>query len=796
MGNDFRFEELNEQGIDFKYWLLKIVTNWPLFLLFVGLALGVASLVNSFRQPEFEVTTSLLIKPDQSTLYELVPFQQSTLPGTNVLENEIGIIKSTSLLKRSIEKMPMVVEYFEKRNFLQHELIKDIPFSVHFDSISPSAYDVLFTATFNADSTIEINSDEFLEKLELNASNTSETAICCKGRFFEEMVAPNCKFRILPSATYQKWPGKSVYYFRILSKEKLTAKLSKFKVDNIKSSSILVLSLRHTNPTIAARFLNILSQEYLLKGVERDNLIAIRTIDFIDRQLVSIVDSLQSSESQLEDYRISNNAINLDFQAQQAFQRADNLQREKSLQAVKLRYLNYLKECLTRMTDNMSELIVPSTLDINDAVLNSLVLEMMQLNKERNELSLNSRKDNPYISSLEEQIQHTQSSLLETVKNIYEASELKIEDIDRQLAENELRINKLPQDQRMLLNIERNFQLNDEIYTFLLTKRSEMQIQKASNVPFNEVLDAAQAGSARLIAPNKRRNLASALLLGLLIPFLLIWIKDALNDKIHSVDDIKQLTDIPVIATIIVDEQPNAVERDIRDLVLESFRTLVAGLKFTLPEQEASALMVTSAIPAEGKSYVSMRLASMYASFSKKVCLLDMDLRKARLSKNLGLQPNEGISTYLSKQSQLDTIITQSEYGFDVLPVGPIPPNASILLASKMVGKLFNQLRKNYDLIIVDTAPVAVVSDAQYLYPMIDSVLFVSRFNVTPKPLLEKVFEDLKRKNVDTKHNIIINAVPALRRNYGYQYGYGYTYNYNYNQPERTNILKKWLNKA
>lgn len=784
--NNTRFviDNDEEQSIDLIKWLNILLSNWIIIVTCILVAFFIAFIINKTAMPKYEVASTILVK---ESINPLDRFQEASplsvgYVAENQLNNEIGILTSNSLITRTLIKQEDWLSYKCQKKGLFQQVNFHCPFTIEFDKYHPQLAGVEFVLEFLSDSifTLTSEADKFIvydyEDYKGNLIQT-EFALQEKKVLGEIITGDNFQFSVIPNTSIDFSIVKDYKYsFKFQTLNSLKSKFQTFSVENSRNSSILMLKHRTKNPEKSSIFLNYLLQEYLAKGIERENQIAINTIDFIDNQLVSITDSLSSSENQLESFRQQNKLLNVDFQAEQAFEKMDELQNEKNQLIVKQSYIDYLQKSL-RAESEIDNLILPSTLNITDPVLNNLVQELVGLLKDYSESSVNSLKNNPYISSLEQKITYTKNKLLETIENISGITVLSMENNQKRINEVEILINKLPQDQRRLLNIERKFQLNDELYTFLLTKRSEMQIMKASNLPENEILDAASAKEAIQVFPNKRMNYILALFAGFAIPVALLWMYYSFNQKIRTIDDLQEITDYPVIANVFNDFMPGELAKKQNSPIRESLRTLRANLQFSIHEEESNIIMITSAIPSEGKSYISKNLAYVYSQFGKKVCLADFDLRKGKLSSGFGLKKEEGLSTYLSNRNELNEILCNTDEGFSVLPAGSIPPNPGVLIASDKTKELFHELKKEFDIVIIDTPPIGVVSDALFLSSIVDQILFVSRYNISPKSLLTHVFQELKKKKVRNL-GIIFNALPNKKRSYGYSYGYGYGYGY------------------
>jgi tyrosine-protein kinase Etk/Wzc len=779
-----------EEGIDLRKWFFRIIENWPLFLFFILLSVSIAFFYNLTAVKEYELSTSVLIKENTNPLDKTNLVKVSLYSDPYRLENEIGIINSTSVIKRTLHGLDFFVEYYHQRTFGEEEIYSNSPFAITFDTIHCQPVNVEFNLKYITDSLIYINAEgenvnlynyKFLRSEGVvgyfNFSDTLKLGDTLKNIHMKFSISAN-----LPGIIEDYRDKNYAFFFR--SMPFLLQKYRSITVDIPKSSSIMTVSMKHSDPVKAASYLNSLMQNYLKKGIERENQIAQRTIDFIDSQVSTLVDSLQNSEQRLEDFRSTNKLIDIDYQAQQAYTRQNELDKQKAELTVQKKYLEYLEKSIQENVLNVNELIAPSTLGINDAVLNNLILELVDLYNERTELTLNSRKNNPYITSIDARIESLKSKLSETVSNIYDATNISLNELEVNMTDVSARLSKLPKSQRELLNFQRKFQLNDELYTYLLTRRSEMQIKKASNLPSNEILEVAEASEAILVHPNKKMNMIVALLLGLIIPFGIIYIRVSLNYKIQSQEDIKLLTSVPVVGTIFENEDlelPVVVHAP-NSIVAESFRILRANMQFVIGEQKSPVIVVSSAMKGEGKSYSAINFAAVYASYNKKVCLVDLDLRRPRLAEYLEVRKDKGLSNYLIGQVKIDDIISPvCNNLFDMIPSGPIPPNPSELAASDKLEELVADLKHRYDIVILDSPPIGMVSDAMFISKISGFMLLVVRHNVTHKHLLSLLLEDIERNQVKGL-NIVYNDVPAGKKGY---YRYGSRYGYYYNKEQK-----------
>ncbi|NJO92240.1 MAG: hypothetical protein HC831_27175 [Chloroflexia bacterium] len=393
--------------------------------------------------------------------------------------------------------------------------------------------------------------------------------------------------------------------------------------------------MRGTNVPKLVDFVNALSTEYLKKGIERKNLIAENTIKFIDTQVGEISDSLNFSETLLQNYRAENKVMNMDFQSQQAMTALENLKNQRAEILVKAKYYDYLSKYLRENKDGQ-DLIAPSSLGIDDPILGSLINELTRMFNDRLEIQYNSKKDNPYLSSIELRINTMKKTILENIENQLNATKISLQEIDQRVEQVTERVNKLPETQRQLFGFERKFKLNDALYTYLLTKRSEMQIAKASYLPDNEIIDVARDTEFITIAPNTKRNFMIALFLGLGIPLAFMLLKDFMNDKIQLSEDIEAITDFPILGHIIRNKEKKYTIAYDNPMCLtsESLRSIRTNFQFISNEKSKHVVLVTSSMMNEGKSFVCINMALSFALNNKKVSFYPLTLEN-RKSENI-----------------------------------------------------------------------------------------------------------------------------------------------------------------
>lgn len=800
-------EPENEETIELKYLIYKFLSKWYLFASSLVLAVLIAYLFNSWSSQVYEVTTTVLIKDEQTLLDSKFSAGLGIYNTQYRVLNETGILKSAQLTRRALERLNFGIDYFSENGLNTTELYNSAPFRIVIDSVVSQPVNMNFEIDFISKNEFILSVDEENVtrcnfRLKKKTSKAEAIFYSKKHKLYEKIQNNDFAFTVIPNFSSTNTDSDRRFSFRINSPDELIKRYRNFTVSSNKNSSILTISIEGGNTSKLIDFLNTLTSEYLKKGIERKNLIAENTIKFIDTQVGEISDSLVYSETKLQNYRSENRVMNMDFQAQQAMTSLESFKNQRAEILVKARYYEYLKNYLKDNKDGQ-DLVAPSALGIEDPILSNLISDLTKMFNDRLEMMFNSKKDNPYIASIDLRINSMKETILENIENLINATEISLQDIDQRISQVSERVNKLPETQRQLFGFERKFKLNDAIYTYLLTKRSEMQIAKASYLPDNEVIDGANDSDVSLVAPNSKRNYIIAFLLGLGLPMAFLLMKDYLNDKILLNDDVEKITDSPILGYVIrnKDKSRSVLFDNPMSLTSESIRSIRTNFQFIANEKNKNVVLITSSMMDEGKSFISINLALSFALNNKKCVILSFDLRKPKIKEYLNLKSNAGISTYLSSGISLDEIITPTAFpNLDAITAGPTPPNPMELISNEKTKELFRELKERYDYIFIDTPPVGMVADALILLKYSDINIYVIRHNLTIKKVFANVVNNFRKRGINNI-NIIINDIPAGKKFLSYSQGYGYGYGYytsdkSENQNKPLNFFRKIISKT
>jgi tyrosine-protein kinase Etk/Wzc len=483
---------------------------------------------------------------------------------------------------------------------------------------------------------------------------------------------------------------------------------------------------------------------------------------------------------------LKNSFIDLSREGTLIQNRLEKFENEKTTFELQLQYYEYLSEYLN-IENAGGTIISPSVMGITDQVLIRLVNELSAYQKELGKIGFNISGDQPAFVLMNKQMDEARQALRENVRNGIAGLKLSVAESDRKISGVEIEINRLPSTERKLINIQRKFDLNNTVYTYLLEKRSESGIARASNVSDNRIIDAASQYSSVLIKPKTRINYFIALILGFLLPIVILLLIDFFNDKVIDKKDIEGKTKVPVIGYISHSEGKNeiAVVEKPGSSLAESFRSVRTAIKYFVKENKVAVIAVSSTISSEGKTFISINLAAITAMLGKKVLLIGLDLRKPRINKVFEFENSPGMSSYLSGNCEYEDIIRKTQIdNLYYAPSGPIPPNPAELIETEQMRKFMERAKKEFDYIVIDTPPVAIVTDTLLLAPYVDVNLFIVRQRYTSRNTLELV-EQLNNHGELKNMAIVINDINlsgyyGYGMRYGYSMGYGYSYGYNY----------------
>lgn len=542
-----------------------------------------------------------------------------------------------------------------------------------------------------------------------------------------------------------------------------------------KESNIITLTMVSALPDRDKAFLHQLIEQYNLNAVVDKNMIASNTAAFIEERLNLITAELSEAEEKVSSYKKKNDIADLHEQAKLFLEASSTEQRAMAEIETQLSLVDYVDEFLRDDTKRNS--LIPANIGITDASLESGLSEYNTILLQRMRIQRTATEDNPVIEQMDAQLATMRQNIIATIGSVRESLRIRLRSLQEQDSKFNRQIKNAPEQQREYVRVVRDQQIKERLYLYLYQKREENALMLAATTMPVKILDMPQR-DVMSGKPKLKNLLVICLFLGLVIPAGLLYLLVLFDDKIDDAKEYERRIKAPLLGQLVENSRQAhiAIHEGETSVSAEMFRLIRTNLRFVIPsEVKSPVILVTSCINGEGKSYVSSNTALSLAILGKKVVLVGLDIRKPMISSYFGLSDKGHLTDYLAEPSVTidDIIIPSGEHkNLDLIPCGTIPPNPAELLQTKRLDDLFALLRKRYDYIIVDTAPVALVSDTYLLDRLADMTIFVSRYKYTPTEMIDYINQIADQERM---HNIacVLNGTKNRRNGYGYGYGYG-----------------------
>ncbi|MCX8020050.1 MAG: polysaccharide biosynthesis tyrosine autokinase [Chitinophagaceae bacterium] len=775
-----RIQEVKAQlwSLTLKDLFFKYLRFLPWFVFFIIISLTAGYLYIRYSTPIYSTSGLLLLKTEkqnrQEDKYEEI-FYTSRIQD---LQNEIEILRSKALFSRVIQKNRLNFEFFTKGRIKTQNSYKQIPFTLIVENLKDSSISFSFKILFFGKNKFRLNKDGILYSLNKSFQNefgtfriVSTDSNLIKGEYY---------IRYRPV-----WMKAADYASRLKVKPKSPG------------SSLLIISMEHSNPHLAADLVNYLMEEYAEFSREQKKRTADTSLVFIENRLKQYGKELDSVKNILLDYMIKNKIYDLEQQSLNYFEKITQLDNSKMNQLLQLNTAEFIENYLRDKKNSYSTVLVPSSLGLTDATLNSLVSHYNLLQMERQKLiDGNVPASNPVIVNLNNQIEELRINLLEILANIQNSLKKTIKSLQKSNEETQNILSNIPSKEKEYLEIKQQVENKQILYNLLMQKREETALSRAASLENSQIIEKATP-PAQPIKPRKSLVYFVTLVFGLVIPFLYLFVKEVFNDKVNTRYDIENITQAPILGEVghSLSKDVLVVSKNSRKVISEQFRIIRSNLQFILVKKSPATILVTSSLSGEGKTFTSINMGAVLALTGKKTIILEFDIRKPKLLSSLNFKKGKGIVNFLvGKENEIASLIynvPQIENLY-ILGSGPTPPNPGELLLSEKVAVLFNWLKQEFEIIIIDTAPVGLVSDAQTLAKFADCTLYVVRHNHTLKKLVTFI-DDFYKKNKLPSVSIVINDVKDSI-GYGY-YGYGYygygRHGYGYGYGEYFDIEKQ-----
>lgn len=753
-------------GITLKQLNSLILKNWHVFAIFCAIGVSIAIFYNRVILPYYRISTTLLVK-DDSKANELSDIFQSSrmVVSRKLILDQIGVLKSFSLNLKTIQDFNWQYSWYRKGLIAHRDLYKNEPFDV---ILPPEAiqYDGVWIFITPESDTHYIVSCDSKRKVEGELLDLKFEQRVAYGEVFKNDYF---QFGLNRKSNRQVKPGEEyVLKFNNLSRLALAYKdnLSVKSVDE--NSNLVVVEMKTHQLQRDVEYLNKLGAFYIQYGLDEKNRMANNTVRFIDKLIEGVNVDLQAAGNVFTDFRAKNRTVDLGQEATAVVDQLKEIDREQSQLNLRLDYYNNLKYYLDNK-DEIKDLVAPTLIGETDEALNGLITKLNELYSRREVLSYTVQAKNPTLVLLDNEINFTQKVLREKVNSLIETTNLELRNLGgRQRKVNE-ELSRLPKTEQNFIGIKRNYDLNNELYNFLLQNRAEAEIARAANNPDAQILDPADTEIAQLIGPIKWINLGSGLAGGLFLALGLLLVREYFSEKLTSVEQVATLLDMAVASPISHNHFKNEVPvlQYPKSAITEAFRGLRINIQGLLKEQQNGVIAVHSNISGEGKSFVALNLALIFAVSGKRVLLIDGDLRRSRLHHVLKSKNDVGfVSLLQGKESASKTIFKTSTANLYFLPAGPSQMNPSELLNGSLLEQIVKALREQFDYIVFDNAPIGVVNDALMIGKQSDINLFLLRLNHSGKEQLNfinKLYRERSLKNV-------MVAVNGVKRSKGYGY--------------------------
>ena len=762
--------------------------KWFLFGIIVFLTLGFIYL--RYTAPQYSASASILIKDNQKSgiSKELEAFKDMGIVGSgssNNTDNEIEIIKSRKIIGQVVDSLNLDINYFIEGRVIKSEVYNNKPIKI--EILSKEAN---FLERDTVLTVFQKNDTEFSFK------NLNKDVVSTHN--FGEVIESNIgTFKINKIRDYKE------DVFIVLSKKSKIIDYYKTNV-NIspvnKNSSVLVLSINNRVHDKAEDFLDELVRQYNIDAINDKSEISKKTRDFIDERLQKIYQDLAIIQDDVESYKIKNKITGLSKEGELALENASR----NTVKLTEVRgELMLAKSILNTLNKESSESqTLPQNLGFSDVNIGNSISKYNELVLSKNRLSVNAGDKNPQVIQYTSEIQDLKINIKRSISNLVNSLKTEQQTLQNAASVVTNKISAIPILERGFIDIARQQEIISNLYEYLLKKKEETAISLAVTVPNAKIIDKAYSTGIP-VSPKKKIVYLASLLLGIIIPFIIIYLRNLLDTKVHNKKDIENSLTVPFLGDIPQSESKEKiiVGHDARSSGSEAFRLVRTNLDFMLAGKTGSKkfIFITSTTSGEGKSFISINLAATLALSGKKVLLVGMDLRAPKVTEYLGLESKKGVTNYITSTDltleELKFNIPEAK-GLDIISSGAIPPNPAELLSSKSVEDLFDEIKnkEDYDYVVVDTAPVNLVTDTLLIAKYADMFLYIVRANYLDKRLLA-VPEELYRSKRLPNMSIVLNDTDP-KRSYGYGYGYGYGgYGYGYLVEEEKSWFKKLFSK-
>lgn len=782
-------ENEEKSSFDFATIYTVLILNWKWFVLSLIICMGAAHIYLRYATPIYQSAAKLLIKDDEGSRSSfkggnsiMSATNLGIISNSNGIDNEMEILKSRTLAQQTVYDLKLYVNYRHEGKLKDHILYGDQEVNIDMDLEHLKK----LNAPMNLKITREGRNYHVTGSYNVPIDNNS---------FNPEAVYIDKTFSALPATigtrvgvvrftqngNYMLRDGESLKATMIAPEIAAGKYVGNLNVtESSKTTTIVDLVLNDEIPQRAIDYLKQLAIVYNRQANEDKNEIAVRTEQFINQRLEKINAELGSTEGQLENYKKRNNMVELKMNATQAVANADQYAQKLSEANTQVALLDELTKYMNEPSNRHQP--IPSNVGLSDASATSLINEYNKIALQRNQLLHSASENSPTVTPLTAQLDDLNSSIKRAMTQARAGLKIQRNSIAAQAGKYEGQINNTPEQERMLTQIGRQQEVKSGLYLMLLQKREENSISLAATADKGKLIDTPVF--AGKVTPKNSIIMLIALILGLAIPAGILFLLEFFRYKIEGHNDVEKLTNLPIIADVAIASERAKTKADIvvhenkNNLMEEIFRSLRTNLQFLL-KQHDKVIMFTSTTSGEGKTFIASNVAISFALLGKKVILVGLDVRKPRLAELFEIDDHHhGITNLLVKDevnwSDVKEQIIPSGINdkLDILMAGPVPPNPGELVTRESLDQTMEQLKEHYDYILIDTAPVGLVTDTLALGRISNATVYVCRADFTQKAsfgLINSLSMEKKLPNM----SIVLNGVDLSKKKYGYYYGYG-----------------------
>ena len=751
--------------------ILKYTKRWPWFLGFCLFGILFGYFIFRNTPDTYQVSSKILVKGEEKELNSVLSFNNrtsNTRDNSNI-NNNFGILRSFTLYRKALENLGWDYSWYQKKLMYNADLYKNDPFEliIPADGTNAKNIPVEIRMINNTEYNIRIEGETwkngYAQKIDIDENLKFGAAF--SNDFFNFIIN---KGNGSLSETY-------ILVFNNLDAltKRYLAKTSVYSEEE--NSDIITLMIEGEVRQKEADFLNELNNVLIEFWLENKYESSENSVKFIDSQLEKLKGSLGKAEENVSNYRKNNQAIDLGKEAQTVSENLHQIEQEQYLVQLQIDFYLNLQQYIGD-AKKIEEMVNPSIVGITDENLTSMLTSLRELYKRKEVLSYSVQDKNPTLIIVDKEINVARNSLEATLKNQIQATELKMKSLNERYSAIQQKLIKLPDTEKKLIGVQRDFDLNNEFYTYMLQKKAEASISKASIAPEVQIIDPAIEAASKQTGPNLIMNIAAGFLGGGIIPFIFISLLLVFNNKIESIHEVENGTNLKVLEGIMRHKfkVKLPVIHHPRSGIAESFRGLKTNINTLVENTNAKVISINSLIPGEGKSFISSNLSAILSKTNKKVLLIGADLHKPTLHDFLDVKKSFGLSNYLNNEKSIEDIITETSVpNLFFIQTGSIPDNPSDLMDSIKFEKLMEQARKMFDYVVIDNAPLLLIPDAILTSQFSDISLFILRINYSHKAQIKQINKIVEFNKIENAA-VVLNDMPES----GYGYGYGYRKKY------------------